>query len=544
MVTPQPQLHPSSSHSRQSSQSNLSNHSPTHSSDHSSTVSQSAKSKLFRPEALERSASPDELDQLVQVVSPHRWLSLAALGTVVVAGCLWSVFGRIPINVSGQGVLVPLPITEVATNQWRVDPSQIVRIQTPSAGRLLTVAVRTGDRVQLGDVLATLEQTEVEQQLQLAQDKLVQLQQQDQSARTAQRQRDIYQQTAIAQQRQTLQQSLQTVQSLTPILREKGIEAIQQERRTLQQRLQTLQAQIPTYEQRWQARQVAHSEGALSRDMVLQAEQEYLNAQAQLNEAESQLKQLDVQEADAQREYLNSVNQADELRAQLSQLETQAASQQEQDLVAATARQKEIQETQRAIAQLQLQLQQASKITSPYAGKILEVSAKPGERMDPGMSVVTLSAQGDSTPLVGLMFLPVSEGNKITPGMKVQMTPTTVKREEYGGIVGTVFEVSQYPITRAGAASLIGNPDMLPSLMTEEPHVAVFARLETHSATRTQLASNTTATSETLRYRWSSSQGPNQAIAPGTTATARITVEARAPISYVLPVLKSLTGLN
>lgn len=495
----------------------------------------SAKNKLFRTEALERNASPEQLDQLVQVVSPKRWLSLLALGTIVTGSTVWSVLGRIPITVSGQGVLVPLPVAQLGPNQWRVDPSQIVRVQVPTAGRLLTLPVRMGDRVRPGDVLATVDQSELKQQLQLSREKLAQLQRQDEEARTAQLQRDRFEQAAIAQQQQALQQSLRIVQALTPVIREKGIEAIQQERLALEQRLQALRDQLPTYEQRWQARQKAHEEGALSRDIVLQGEQEYLNARAQLNQAESQLKQLDVKEADAQREYLRSANQSNELQAQIKNLETQAAARREQDLIANTARQKEIQETQRAIAQLELQLQKNSEITSPYDGQVLEVSAKPGERLDAGASIVTLSAQGDATPLVGVMFLPVSEGKKITPGMTVQLTPTTVKREEYGGIQGQVFEVSKFPLTRAGAASLVGNPDILPALMNEQPHLAVFVRLETRAGRQSD---------DTLQYIWSSSNGPRQAITAGTTATGRITTEERSPISYVLPIFKSLTGMN
>ncbi|WOB45833.1 NHLP bacteriocin system secretion protein [Thermoleptolyngbya oregonensis NK1-22] len=501
-----------------------------------SNAKSSEKNKLFRAEALERSASPEQLDQLVQVVSPKRWLSLLALGTIVIGGAVWSVLGRIPITVPGQGVLVPLPVAQLGPDQWRVDPSQIIRVQVPTSGRLLTLPVRMGDRVQPGDVLATVDQSEIKQQLQLSREKLAQLQRQDEEARTAQLQRDRFEQAAIAQQRQALQQSLRTVQSLTPVIREKGIEAIQQERTALEQRLQALRDQLPTYEQRWQARQTAHEEGALSRDMVLQAEQEYLSARAQLNQAESQLKQLDVKEADAQREYLRSENQSNELQAQIKNLETQAAARREQDLIANTARQKEIQETQRAIAQLELQLQKNSEITSPYDGQVLEVSAKPGERMEAGASILTLSAQGDATPLVGVMFLPVSEGKKIMPGMAVQLTPTTVKREEYGGIQGRVFEVSKFPLTRAGAASLVGNPDILPALMNEQPHLAVFVRLETRESGR--------QSDDTLQYVWSSSNGPRQAITAGTTATGRITTEARSPISYVLPIFKSLTGMS
>ena len=57
---------------------------------------------LFREEALERIASPDELDRLMPVTSPKGWLALIALLALVMAALLWGVFGRIPIQVNAD----------------------------------------------------------------------------------------------------------------------------------------------------------------------------------------------------------------------------------------------------------------------------------------------------------------------------------------------------------------------------------------------------------------------------------------------------------
>jgi hypothetical protein len=61
---------------------------------------------IFRKESLERLASPEQLDQLMQVVSPKSWLPLAALGSLVTVALLWSIFGRIPVTATGEGILV------------------------------------------------------------------------------------------------------------------------------------------------------------------------------------------------------------------------------------------------------------------------------------------------------------------------------------------------------------------------------------------------------------------------------------------------------
>lgn len=478
-------------------------------------VANKVEQKIFRKEAIEQSASPERIDQLVEVVSPKRWLSLAALGVLVAGGVVWSVVGRIPITVKGQGVLVY--------------PSRVVNVKASSAGLVQELKVEVGEEVQKGQVLAIIDQSELQKELQLLRDKLAQLQLQDQAASTVQTQRGALDQAATAQQRIALQQSLQTVQSLTPVLREKGLDSIQRDRQALEQKLQTQRDLLPTYEQRWKVRQELAAQGAMSEDTVLQAQQEYLNAKAEIDQAESQLKQLDLKEADAQREYLSNLNQVNELQAKLRELDTKMASQSEQDLTNTTNRKNEIQDTQRKIIQLDLQLQRSSQVVSDHQGRILELTAKPGERIEPGQGISTISTAA-SDQLVSVIFLPVSEGKKIREKMTVQTTPTIVKREEFGGIVGEVIEVSEFPVTQAGAASLVGNADILPGVLEEGAHIAVRASLEPGK--------------KMGEYRWSSSQGPQQKITNGMTTAVRIKVEERSPISYVLPILKSWTGMD
>ncbi len=45
-------------------------------------------------------------------------------------------------------------------------------------------------------------------------------------------------------------------------------------------------------------------------------------------------------------------------------------------------------------------------------------------------------------------------------------------------------------------------------------------------------------------YQWSSSKGPQLEITTGTTTTVRVTVEQRAPITFVLPILREWSGIE
>jgi HlyD family secretion protein len=473
------------------------------------------KSNLFRKEALDRASSPERLDQLMQVVQPKKWIPLAAMGTIITAGLAWSVFGRIPITVAGQGVLV--------------FPSKVVGFQAPSNGTLLAVNIRPGDTVKKGQVLATIDQTELQKKLDLARTKLAQLKEQDRNANSLQAQRSVLDQGAIQQQRQALQQSLNATQSLTPLLREKGLDSIQQERQTLLQRMETTQALVPTFKRRFELREGLRQQGAVSSDAVLQAQQEFLNNQTRVSEIQAQLKQLDLKEADAQRQFLANLNSVKELQAQLATLNTRTAGQAEQDLATATNRKKEIQETEAAIAQLELQLKGNSQITSNFNGRVLEVAAVPGQAIQEGGRLGTIEAQDSTNKLVGVAYLPVSEGKKLRPGMELQITPSTVKRERYGGIVAKVTNVSAFPITQESASTVVGGPEILQGIASKGPQIQVFAELQTDPSTASQ-------------FRWSSSKGPDTQVTPGTTASVRVKVEEQSPLSFVFPILRSWSG--
>ncbi|MCA9937967.1 MAG: hypothetical protein KC418_04955, partial [Anaerolineales bacterium] len=61
---------------------------------------------LFRKKALEKLQSPEQLNQLLTVTSPKGWLSLAALGVLLLSAIVWSILGTVQSSVSGSGVLV------------------------------------------------------------------------------------------------------------------------------------------------------------------------------------------------------------------------------------------------------------------------------------------------------------------------------------------------------------------------------------------------------------------------------------------------------
>jgi HlyD family secretion protein len=114
--------------------------------------------------------------------------------------------------------------------------------------------------------------------------------------------------------------------------------------------------------------------------------------------------------------------------------------------------------------------------------------------------------------------------------MRLQVTPDTVQRERYGGILGTVSSVSPVAVTKEGAASTLGNAEVVQNLMPEGGYIEVRAKLEPDLSTASG-------------YRWSSSRGPDVKVSAGLTHSTRVTIEGRAPVTYLLPVLRELSGV-
>jgi HlyD family secretion protein len=413
---------------------------------------------LFRKKALDRAASPEQLDRVIQLVRPRHWLPLIACGSLMVTGIIWSIVGRIPITVTGQGILIY--------------PSTIVDTQSVGAGQLSHVNVKVGDFVKKGDVLATLAQPEIVDQLRQQQTKITELEAQKNNARSLQTNRIGVIDRVTSQRRQSLQNQIQLAQKT--VVKSK-------------QRLA-----------RWQW---LKNQGATSGEELWKVEQESLQAKEKVTE----------------------------LNTQLQELAAKKPEQQEKDYEVSSNRQNQIQEAKREIAKLRTQLQQNNQIIAQQSGQILELTMTPGQVLTTGTKVAILEARSPSTQLVGLSFFANGEGKQVQPGMKIEMTPNSVQRERFGGITGTVTTVAPQPVTPEGAAKLIGNSTLAQSLMGQESKIQVSAKLQTDPASKSG-------------FRWSSSKGPDFKVSSGSMTNVRITVEERAPITFVLPILKSWIG--
>lgn len=212
-------------------------------------------------------------------------------------------------------------------------------------------------------------------------------------------------------------------------------------------------------------------------------------------------------------------------RAQLASVAQSIAEQQAQR----SARSNRLDEVQRELGELENQLAGTAEVLSPYRGRVLELMVDPGNLVAPGMRLLTLEAM--EGPIDAIVYIPAGEGKKVKPGMAVRISPSTVKREEYGFILGEVKKTSEYPVTPEGMARVLRNEQLVGSLTGETAPIEVVTTLFPDAST-------------TSGFRWSSSEGPPHEVFTGTICEASVIVEEKRPISYVLPIFKEALGVS
>jgi HlyD family secretion protein len=157
------------------------------------------------------------------------------------------------------------------------------------------------------------------------------------------------------------------------------------------------------------------------------------------------------------------------------------------------------------------------------------LTVSPGQVLTPGQQIGLIESTGSPEGLVAVAYFPVKDGKKIQPGMKTRITPTTIKRERYGSIVGDITSVSSVPRSTDSIAAIVGNRELAMSFGTGGSMIEVRSSLQA-------VEENPSG------YRWSSGKGPDISITSGMTVTVDATIEYRKPITFLLPFLRELGG--
>ena len=115
--------------------------------------------------------------------------------------------------------------------------------------------------------------------------------------------------------------------------------------------------------------------------------------------------------------------------------------------------------------------------------------------------------------------------------MQALVSPSTVRREEFGAIRGTVDSLSSFPISFEGMVAVLQNQSLARTFSEDGPPYAGRIALLPDPATASGFA-------------WTSPKASSQRLTAGTLASVEIKTRSQPPITLAVPLLKELLGIR
>jgi HlyD family secretion protein len=349
----------------------------------------------------------------------------------------------------------------------------IFQLEAPANGQVAEVTVKEGDAVRSGQVVARIAQPDLVKQISNARAQIEELEGQ------------LAQQRGFAARDVTLR-----------------IETSRMQRQRLEESLRFLaQREKSTKEQLDNSQQLL-DKGLLTKSGVMQVRDSYQRIQEQAQALRGELRQIEVTELALKADRERSENG---MRLRVN-------------------------ESNRQLQLLEKQLERASVVVAPFAGRVLEMKQDPGSLVGAGTPIMSLHAdEQTSDGLQAVVYVIPTKGKSIRPGMVAQVSPSTSRREEFGYMIGTIGLVSEFPSTREGMLRVLPNSDLVMSLSGQGAPFAVYVNLVPDQAT-------------TSGYQWSSAKGRTQNVGSGTLCQVTIVLRERRPIEMVIPLFREYTG--
>ena len=394
------------------------------------------QNKLFRKAAIDKLASPEQLDLLMQVTSPKGWLAIWTVGGILLGVVLWSIIGSVPTRVDGEGILIR--------------GASLREIKATTSGVMTDLAIRLNEILAPGQVIGAISVTGLDETIETAQSEYERAEQEYAVGK-------LEDNATIDGHRANIQRN---------------------------------RVQLSKVDQELEVKRQSLEKGIITKQPVLALEREQASLRATITQIEAQIRAV---EQGIRRRRLN----ADAAK--------------------------------RRVAELTATGKDSSQLKSPVTGRVIELKKKTGDSVAAGEVIAVLEPL--SAQMQPVVYVPSTLGGRIKKGMEAQVSPSTVKREEYGYMKGMVSVVGEYPVTPDAALSVVANSALVQELLGNSAKIELRASLLKMEETPSG-------------YAWSSSNGPPFQIASGTRVTVSVVVDRKAPITYVLPIIRSTLGLS
>jgi len=545
---------------------------------------------IFRKVSLDRLSSPEQLDQKLTVITPIGWIAMISLAVLILAAAAWGYLGAISNKVSGSGVLMfgngIVSITSQTSGQV-TDVSVKAGDDVQKGQVIARVAQEDLERqiTQVKDHITALQNVNVEN-LDLSinslnndiysqfspiagQIRAARVQYEAQKEQAKKGEQDVTNQKAQqAQQIASLQKQIATqkaqiseygkmldYQRKVNLENAKSTDSQQDSSQTqVGLSLAQLQDNLATARQDLANNQVLFDQGVISAaelktysDNVASLESQIATERLNIrNNAPKSYDQL-ANSPDYDPTMASMQSQLESLQLQLSQAQANDAQlnnsftdylwgayNQTGDQISSLTEQFDNQKQVlmrdylKQLNDLQTQYNEKSAVTAQFAGTVSGLTVQPYDYIQPGSVLGNIIrgglAAGSSNVI---LYVPMSQGKLVSAGMEADISPTTVKSEEHGYIIGKVISVSGSSVTQDNMMAILQNQQLVQIFGGQTAVMEVDVQLLPDKGT-------------VSGYKWSTPEGPPFTISPGTLCGGQIRVSDQRPVDLVVPFIKKL----
>jgi HlyD family secretion protein len=362
--------------------------------------------------------------------------------------------------------------TKVSGSGVIVRAGTVLNVVASGSGLVTSINANLGDRVKADQVVAKVSDEEILEKIRLARSALEEAK--------AERERNLL----LRQQGAQLQ-----------------VEALARDQANAQREIQELGEQVKISTEQIAVDNQLLTKGLITRQQTLQDQQKLVEINGQIESLRAKIKRI---EADQYTARTDPQRFDEEMKSRIGGLE-------------------------RNLAGLEDQMANQSSVESPYDGQVIEMKAVPGSLVAAGSPILSIQPQGNTLEV--LVYLPSLQAKAVQPGMAAEISPSTVKREEFGFIRGKVVYAGEFPASSDALMRNFQNEILVRSIMADGPVTELRVTLERDPASMSG-------------FKWSSSRGPEITISSGTLCTVQVITRQQPPVSLLFPFFKGKLGLS
>lgn len=414
--------------------------------------------EIFRKASLDRLASPEQLDQLLQVTTARGWLALIALCGAVAAGLAWGFLGEADATVPGQGVILR--------------SGGVFNVVSSAGGRVVALQVHVGEVVRVNQVVARVAQPSLLEKLQSAREELASAELAKSRSTEARAEGDRAKREVTTKQ----------------------IASLEQEIRDDEQQIKLGKEQLPVDEQ-------LVAKGLITKQTAIGNQQKVASLESNITKLQAQISQVESDQ-------VSTKNQADQ-----SDLDHRGR----------------IEDLARNVRSTEQELERASNVVSPNAGRVVELKVYRGDMVPSGAPIISIEPLENS--LEAVAYVASAQVKEIRQNMDVHISPSGIQREEYGYLIGTVASVADFPATSESVVRIFENDALAKTMLAGGPVTEIRVRFLADASTPSG-------------FKWSSPHGPPSRVSSGAVCTVDVLTREQHPIALVLPYLKKMLGIG